>query len=208
MSLLPLAHYLIDFTDLSAAGGVGAPAAGPQAEAVPADRPEGVEERIGEARRAAWTEGYAAAEAEMTRRMALEREAHAAALAAERARWAEEEGEVLRAAFSAGMEQLRAGIEAGLGRALRSVLEEGLRRRAVAAVSEALAVLIEHRGRDLVKVSGPEDLLEAIRRDLGAVGSAVVFEPGQGPDVRVVADQTLIETELAAALLRLDEAVA
>ncbi len=208
MSLLPLAHYLSDFTELSAAGGTGAPAIGPRPEAVAADRQDGFEERIGDARREAWNEGYAAAEAEMTRRMELEREAHAAALAAARARWAEEEGEALRAALTAGLGQLRAGIEEGLGRALRGVLEEGVRRRAVAAVSEALAVLIEHRGRDLVKVSGSEDLLAAIRRDLGAVGTAVVFEPGAGPEVRVVADQTLIETELAAALSRLAEAVA
>ena len=49
-----------------------------------------------------------------------------------------------------------------------------------------------------MKASGSADLLDALEAALGARAGLVSFEPVDGePDVRIVCDQTVIQTRLA-----------
>ena len=70
--------------------------------------------------------------------------------------------------------------------------------RSAAELVETVAALT-FDGRALgLKASGSTDLLEALEAALGARASLVSFEPVDGEaDVRIVCDQTVIETRLA-----------
>jgi hypothetical protein len=54
-----------------------------------------------------------------------------------------------------------------------------------------------------LKISGPDDLLLSIRQTLGESSAAIEFEATDDVDVRVVADHTVIETQLEAWLQRI-----
>lgn len=130
--------------------------------------------------------------------MAAEREAFAAELAAERARWSESEAEQLAAGFAAALRALDADLTQRIGRLLVPVLSDALRRRAVDDLAQALGRLTADPNHAAIRVSGPEDLLAALRRRLGDQADGIAFASGAAPEVSVVADQTVIETQLAA----------
>lgn len=175
-----------------------APAASPEPVETPEERAARLEEAEARGREAGRAQGLAEARAEAEAAMAAEREAFAAELAAERARWSESEAERLAAGFAAALRALDADLTQRIGRLLVPVLSDALRRRAVDDLAQALGRLTADPNHAAIRVSGPEDLLAALRRRLGDQADGIAFAPGAAPEVSVVADQTVIETQLAA----------
>lgn len=174
-----------------------APAA-PEPVETPEERAARLEEAEARGREAGRAQGLAEARAEAEAAMAAEREAFAAELAAERARWSESEAERLAAGFAAALRALDADLTRRIGRLLVPVLTDALRRRAVDDLAQALGRLTADPNHAAIRVSGPEDLLAALRCRLGDQADGIAFAPGAAPEVSVVADQTVIETQLAA----------
>ncbi|WP_162501608.1 hypothetical protein, partial [Methylobacterium crusticola] len=146
------------------------------------------------------------AEAQAAR--AGEEAAFAARLAEARRRWSETEAESLAAGFAAALRSLEADLAARLARLLVPVLADALRARALAELAAALSRLLADPRHAAIRVSGPEDLLGALAARLGPQGAAVAFTPAEAPEVRVSADDTVVETQLAAWTGRLAAAVA
>ncbi|MET3414849.1 hypothetical protein [Methylobacterium sp. 1030] len=165
----------------------------PQAEPAPdvealirAARDEG--RRAGEARGALLVEQALAAQAQ----------AHAAAGAAERNRWVEDEAAVLGAAFAEQIQALEARLARSTARVLLPFLAEGLRREALREVEALVSPLTEEGRCTTLTLSGPEDLVSALAARLGVAPNALVIRFDAGPDVRVQVDDTVIETRLQA----------
>ena len=109
--------------------------------------------------------------------------------------------------MTAGLGALEAQIADAAARVLAPFLDAQLCRQAVAGLRAELEVLLAKDAGLSVSISGPEDLLEALRKDLAGKAGAVTYVAGNGCDVRISADQTLLETRLAAWKASIEEAV-
>lgn len=186
------------FTDPWAGLKRTAPTTPPEPVETPEERAQRVAEAEERGRAAGRAQGLAEARADAEAAMAAAREGFAAELAAERARWSESEAERLAAGFAAALRALDANLTRRIGRLLVPVLTDALRRRAVDDLAQALGRLTADPNHAAIRVSGPEDLLAALGQRLGAQADGIAFAPGAAPEVSVVADQTVIETQLAA----------
>lgn len=148
-------------------------------------------------------EGLTAGRAEWASKLDEERAAATARLEEERAAWSSEEGARLGDAIVTAFQTLETQVGDAVAAILTPILEEELRKRAVEDLTQTLARLMASNQR-ILKLSGPEDLLETLHQSLGAEASAIAFETSQDIDVRVVAEQTTIETQLSAWMRRIN----
>ena len=56
-------------------------------------------------------------------------------------------------------------------------------------------------------MTGPEDLLQALREQLSGKACAATYLPSGEPDVRITAGQTILETRLGAWAAKIQEAL-
>ena len=56
-------------------------------------------------------------------------------------------------------------------------------------------------------MTGPEDLLQALRGELSGKAWAATYLPSGEPDVRITAGQTILETRLGAWAAKIEEAL-
>ena len=75
-------------------------------------------------------------------------------------------------------------------------------------LSETLSGLLSDGRAPLVEISGAEDLVNAVQARLGPRGDRLQVQVNDTPEVRVVAGDTVIETQLQAWIGRLTAAVA
>jgi|GEM_PF-662268 len=160
-------------------------------------------DKLAEAQAEGRRAGRAEAEQAFEERLAVEREQFAQLLVDERARWSAEESERLAVAFAAAAETLVATVAEASSRALVPFVTSRARERAITDLVATLGGLLADRRHPVVTVSGPRDLVAELANRLGPRGDGLTFEPSDRPDVRVTADSTIIETQLAAWLDRL-----
>jgi hypothetical protein len=152
--------------------------------------------RLEQAHLMAFEEGRGAARKELDDERARLREALDAEIAKARAAWAAEEGarlvEAHRAAFDA--------FETRCAQAVAGILRPFLVQRTIARVTDALVenleALFAARAPGLFEISGPPDLLDAIRLKFAAGAARMEFKPDESIDVRVRVEDTIIETQL------------
>lgn len=132
--------------------------------------------------------------------------AHEAALAEARARWAAEEGATLAERLAAAF----AGLEARLADALAPILEpflaHGARVKALEQLHGTLGTLLGGGETRPVAVSGPADLVAALRDSFGD-RPGVSFTEADLPDVTVTLGDTRIRSQLRAWARKLDTAL-
>jgi hypothetical protein len=101
-------------------------------------------------------------------------------------------------------------IEESIANSLANVLEPflvaELRRQAIDELALIMRGLMSQEDGMTLEVSGPDDLLAALRERLAGDGLKVRFAAAEGSDVRVHADQTIIETRLGIWLAKVKEA--
>lgn len=215
MSAIPVAPFLSEF-------GSAAPALarcdaeftpfrrGPAADG--ATRAAEATQSLEAARASGFASGEAAAKAILETRLAEQRETHARELAAARQAWAGGEAQRLAEALASGLRDLEARIADAAAHALAPVLRAAVARQAVDALGAELGLLLGRDGGVNLDISGPEDLIEALRAHLadGAAGKAlsVTYRPGGGPDIRIAAGETILETRLGAWAAKIEEALA
>lgn len=151
-------------------------------------------------------EGEAAARAEFEAQRAQDEERFAQRLVAERAAWCAAQSEPLSAAMRDGLAALEAALCEQLARIVGPFLKDAVRQGAMAELETLMVPLLAREDRPVLKVSGPADLIDALRIRLGDPG-ACLFEPADMPDVRVVAGETVLETQISAWLDRLGSSV-
>ncbi|HMN86021.1 MAG TPA: hypothetical protein PKA74_08560 [Bauldia sp.] len=160
----------------------------------PGDRP--VAEIAAEAEAKGRRAAEEAARVELERRRAEDREAFARELAAARREWAEATADRLAADMAAKLDGLRDTVVDGVARALAPFLGDRVRERALAALADTVAALLRDGRHVRIRVSGPADLLDALRPKIAA--PAVDWVASDLPDVTVTFDDTTVETRIGA----------
>jgi hypothetical protein len=163
--------------------------------------------RIDAAHASGFESGKAAAMAALEARLEDERASFARQLASARQAWVAEEGAKLAQRLSAGLGELEARIADTTARVLEPFLEAELRRQAIAALRAELEAVLSREPGIEVGVTGPEDLLQALRDGLAGRACAATYRPSDALDVRIVAGQTVLETRLAAWVAGIEEAL-
>lgn len=155
---------------------------------------------------AARAEERAAARAAFEAERARDAEAFEAHLALVRQQWAAESAETLSAGLKAAIAEMEERIANATGRLLLPFLNEAVRAKAVEDLSANITRLLRAPQAPTLRISGPQDLLDMLRTRCGEIG--IEFVPTTDVDVRVTADDTVIETQLSAWRSRLSEALA
>jgi hypothetical protein len=187
---LPVANYLKELNaDAARRGlrGVGVRDGGSEAEL-----------RLEEARANGVLEGLARAQAEREAALAEQASAFEQKLTSERQRWAAEQGAVFGERIGTALDILAHGIAEQVGRVLKPVLLGQARSKAVRELSEALEEMLSKGNAAKIVISGPRDLLAALVSRLGNGHANVTFVEAEGVDLKVLADETIIETRIAA----------
>lgn len=126
---------------------------------------------------------------------------HTAALAEARAAWVAAEAVALADGFRAAVATLGDALGEAAAAALQPLLGDAARTLAVEGLRVAVADLVLAGTGGAVAVSGPADLLAALRAALDAAGTgtdAMDFTETEAAEVVVTADNSRIETRLAA----------
>jgi hypothetical protein len=170
----------------------------PQAEAeMPEIRPS-TSQRIEQGRLLAFEDGREAARRELEDERTRMRDALAAEVAQERKKWAEEEAVLLASAHRAAFDDFETRCAQAVANILRPFMSPLAIGRVTEALVENLEALFASRTQALFEISGPPDLLEALREKFVDRDASIAFKPEDTIDVRVRLDDTIIETQLGA----------
>jgi hypothetical protein len=137
--------------------------------------------------------------------LAAERARFEGEMTAQRASWAEQEGLQLAVQWAETFTALEGQVSDRVAKILRPFLAEAYREQAIASLTEALRSVLSSARTKVIKVSGPDDILSAIRDRLGSHGEAFEFVPSETVEIVAVADDTIIETQLQSWSGRLGE---
>ncbi|WP_127090854.1 hypothetical protein [Aquabacter cavernae] len=148
--------------------------------------------------------GLAAARDVAAREMAEAERGFEERLVAARAQWAEQEAEQLAATLSGALTQMEERLSAAIVPILLPFLRGEVGRRALEELEGLMGPILAREDRPVLKISGPADLLERLKARLGDP-AACVFEATGGMDVRVVAGETVLETQIRAWAERLGQ---
>lgn len=124
-----------------------------------------------------------------------------------RADWVENEGRVLADTIRTSLAEMHDSLEAGVAKILGPILQDAARKRVLTALQAALSKAAATE-RGPIAVTGPPDLIAALEKHLGDASPNVSFAIGEGAEVSVRFDKTVIETRLASWAEKLHVAVA
>ena len=130
----------------------------------------------------------------------------AAQLAAERQEWATGTGEELANRLLAAVQEFEGRVAETTARILKPFLAAELHRQAIAELQASLDMLMATDSGVSLSISGPADVLEALRGQLSGKTATVTYTPSDDCDVRIVAGQAVLETRLKGWMAKLDEA--
>ncbi|MBQ0824787.1 hypothetical protein KBI52_31770 [Microvirga sp. HBU67558] len=149
-----------------------------------------------------------AEEKETARRMledaiAAERARHAEHMDAQRALWTEQQAQQLSARISEAIDHIDLSVSERVANVLRPFVSEAYRQQTLAEFKDVLAALLAGRGERLLTISGPDDLLSAMKPHLESYGSSIEFVPSDQIEVSATAQDTFVQTQLSSWASRL-----
>ncbi|PSO21638.1 hypothetical protein [Bradyrhizobium sp. MOS003] len=155
----------------------------------------------------AYRRGHAAGVAEGDAMLAEERVRSAIRLGEERAKWSDQQAVAIVGGFETACREIETNIASAVARILLPFLTEAVRDKAIGSLVEQVAALIGNSPVPVFKVTGPSELLDLVKAQLEASRrTGIEYEAADTLEVRVVADQTVIETQITAWSERLKEA--
>jgi hypothetical protein len=187
---LPVAYYLNDVDGEP-------PRLGPRGISAFGNASE-IEARIADAHARGLLESQAAAQVEMDLALARQAAEFAQALKKAREQWAENESGRLSGLVEDALAGIEQRIADQVARCLKPVLTDGIRDKAVSQLSSTLGDLLRKGEYVAISISGSEDLLASLKTKLGVEKSGLVFTPSDSTDLAVSADETILETRIAA----------
>ena len=145
----------------------------------------------------AYRRGFNAGVAEGDAKLAEERVRSAIRLGEERAKWSDQQALAIVDSFKTACRELETNVATSVARVLQPFLADAVRDKAVADLVEQISVLTSNSLMPAFRIIGPNELLELVKAR---------FDPEQRPgieyqaadvaEVRVVADRTVIETQI------------
>jgi hypothetical protein len=155
----------------------------------------------------AYRRGHAAGVAEGDARLAEERVRSAIRLGEERAKWSDQQAVTIVNGFEAACREIETNIASSVARILLPFLTEAVRDKAIGSLVEQIAALTGNSPAPAFKVTGPSELLDLVKVQLEKTRrTGIAYETADSFEVRAVADQTVIETQISAWSERLKEA--
>ncbi|MCA1389577.1 hypothetical protein I6F20_10930 [Bradyrhizobium sp. IC3123] len=155
----------------------------------------------------AYRRGHAAGVAEGDAKLAEERVRSAIRLGEERAKWSDQQAVAIVSGFEAACREIETNIASSVARILLPFLADAVRDKAIGSLVEQIAALTGSSSAPAFKVTGPSELLDLVKTQLEASRrTGIAYEAAETLEVRVVADQTVIETQISAWSERLKEA--
>lgn len=194
MSLVPAAHFLVDFGSKEAVSKV-AEEVPDQAVAIAAEAAWA--ERVEEAFARGQDEGRKAAEAEANALREEQKTLSEQALADARRDWCEEQGPKLAQQITAAIGELQNIIAESVERVLAPFVGQAVRQEAVRQLRATVEDLIATNRGITLEISGPEDLLEVMRENLSGACVAVSYIASDAADVQIKAGASILETRIA-----------
>ncbi|MCK1714843.1 MULTISPECIES: hypothetical protein [unclassified Bradyrhizobium] len=151
--------------------------------------------------------GYAAGLAEGDAKLAEERVRSAIRLGEERAKWSDQQAVAVVNGFESACREIETNIASSVARILLPFLADAVRDKAIGSLVEQIAALTGCSPVPVFKITGPGELLDLVRAQLDtARRTGLEYEAADTFEVRVVADQTVIETQISIWAERLKEA--
>ncbi|MBR0928358.1 hypothetical protein JQ561_17220 [Bradyrhizobium diazoefficiens] len=155
----------------------------------------------------AYRRGLAAGVAEGDAKLAEERVRSAIRLGEERAKWSDQQAVAIVGGFEAACREIETNIASSVARILLPFLADAVRDKAIGSLVEQIAALTGNSSAPAFKVTGPSELLDLVKTQLETSRRiGIEYETAEALEVRVVADQTVIETQISAWSERLKEA--
>jgi hypothetical protein len=155
----------------------------------------------------AYRRGHAAGLAEGETRLAEERVRSAIRLGEERSKWSDQQAVAIVNGVTAACREIETNIASSVARILLPFLADAVRDKAIEALVEQIAALTSNSSEPAFRVTGPSDLIDLVKVQLDAANrSGIEYQAADTAEVRVVADQTTIETQISTWVDRLKEA--
>lgn len=143
----------------------------------------------------------------LTAALASERRQAEERLLCERSKWIQEAADKLSSDLTQGMHTLEEKLSDSVARILVPFLSDVLREQVLAELSQTLRSLLSDDRAGRISIAGSEELLGALRHRLGNESLAVDYVISEDNEIRVVADETILETQLNAWIGRMADAV-
>ena len=194
MSGVPVANFLVDFGSKDLPLELAPDTLSPGLPIIEEVNWSG---RIEDAHARGFEEGRQSAEADAEARFAEQKAAAEQDIAAARTAWCAEIGPQLTDQFGNAVREMEDRICDAIERLLRPFLVGAVRAR---AVNELRATIEEFVGKNpgiALEISGPEDLLEAMRASLPPSLTDVSFAANGASEIQVKAGAALIETRIS-----------
>jgi len=173
-----------------------------QVQEVASDRTPSAEERRAELIQSVAdqvrSEEREAARLRLEQALEEERERHREELAAEREIWIQQEALQLSSQIIRAVGNLEAALSEKVARILASVIPDALKQNAIAEFTEILGTILSGENGSLLRVTGPEDILSAIKAGMALREGLVEFVPTDEVEVTLVAGDTMVQTQLGA----------
>jgi len=151
--------------------------------------------------------GHAAGLAEGDAKLAEERVRSAIRLGEERAKWSDQQAVAIVNGFDAACREIESNIASSVARILLPFLAEAVRDKAIGSLVEQISTLTSNSPVPAFRVTGPSELIDLVRTQLTLAGrTGVEYQSADTVEVRVLADQTTIETQISIWMDRLKEA--
>ena len=142
----------------------------------------------------------ASAEAGFSERIAMLEEEHARARADDRIRWTQDEASALAEGFRKATGEIEEHLIDAVAAVLQPLMADVVKSLALRELRQTIATLTAGGSTAKIEVTGPEDLVDALRTKLDAAGSdtsGMTFAPSADAEVTVTADNSTIRTRLA-----------
>ncbi|MCF1503816.1 hypothetical protein L0F51_08590 [Afifella sp. H1R] len=159
---------------------------------------EDPEKALAAARDAGFAGGLAAGRREKESALEEVRASFVAELEQKRADWVAEEAEKVAESIGNAFSELNASLSEAVAAILIPLVGSAIAQQAVADLSDMIIDMRSREDEPVLEVVGPQDLLDAVKGRLGEMANGIDFRMGKGPDVRVTAGPTIIETQLQA----------
>lgn len=146
-------------------------------------------------------EGEASAKAELERQFEAEHLAietlHAAELQALRTELETKAAQTIPAAIEARSAAIADLIASDVEAVLAPLVGEAIRKRILSGLSDEVRKILALENASQIRVSGPEDLVAALRDHLGADAERLTVQETDGFDVEIEVNRTLFASRLA-----------
>ncbi|MBR1087994.1 hypothetical protein JQ621_11025 [Bradyrhizobium manausense] len=155
----------------------------------------------------AYRRGHAAGLAEGESKIAEERVRSAIRLGEERAKWSDQQAVAIVNGFEAACREIESNIASSVARILLPFLADAVRDKAIDSLVEQISALTSNSPVSAFRVTGPSELIDLVRTQLNLAGrTGVEYQSADTVEVRVLADQTTIETQISTWMDRLNGA--